>query len=47
MCHRTRCNKCGKWTWAGCGQHVESALAGIPQSQRCHCPREQGDCSIQ
>ena len=35
MCHKTTCRKCGKPTWAGCGNHIEQALAGIPQAQRC------------
>jgi hypothetical protein len=35
MCQRTTCRTCGKATWTGCGQHVETALAGVPQSQRC------------
>lgn len=35
MCSRITCRECGKATWTGCGQHVEQALAGVPQSQRC------------
>jgi len=35
MCRRITCKKCGKPTYAGCGQHVEQVLAGIPKSQRC------------
>lgn len=35
MCSRVTCRKCGKATWAGCGQHIEQALAGVPQSERC------------
>lgn len=27
----------GLATWAGCGRHVEQALAGVPQDQRCKC----------
>ncbi|KAK8805600.1 hypothetical protein WA158_002256 [Blastocystis sp. Blastoise] len=37
MCHQTTCQKCNKPTWSGCGNHVESALGGIPEDQRCHC----------
>ncbi|CAB5018509.1 unannotated protein [freshwater metagenome] len=22
-------------TWSGCGEHIEDALAGIPNEQRC------------
>lgn len=37
MCRRVECRKCGKPTYAGCGQHVEQVLAGVPKSQRCDC----------
>jgi hypothetical protein len=32
MCRKVKCTNCNKWTWAGCGQHIESALAGVPVS---------------
>lgn len=35
MCHQVRCKICSKPTWAGCGNHVEMALAGVPRNQRC------------
>ncbi|CAB4769706.1 unannotated protein [freshwater metagenome] len=35
MCSPVTCNKCGKQTWAGCGEHIEEALAGVPESERC------------
>ena len=35
MCRRVTCTTCGKPTWAGCGQHVDQALAGVPQADRC------------
>lgn len=35
MCRQVTCRTCGKTTWAGCGQHVEQTLAGVPRSQRC------------
>ena len=35
MCRRTTCRTCGLPTWAGCGNHVEQALAGVPRSERC------------
>lgn len=35
MCQAVACTTCGKTTWAGCGQHIEQALQGIPQAQRC------------
>ncbi len=40
MCHRVKCRKCSKPTWAGCGMHVEDALRGVPKAERCQC-REQ------
>lgn len=35
MCYKVKCNNCGKWTWAGCGNHVEQALSNVPQEERC------------
>jgi hypothetical protein len=35
MCRPVTCKKCGKITWAGCGQHVSQVLAGVPAAQRC------------
>ncbi len=35
MCSRVTCEVCGKATWEGCGQHVEEALGGVPDEQRC------------
>lgn len=35
MCRRVTCRTCGKATWAGCGNHIEQALAGVPQRDRC------------
>ena len=35
MCSPITCHVCGKTTWTGCGQHIEQALAGVPQDQRC------------
>jgi hypothetical protein len=37
MCSPATCATCGKATWTGCGNHVEEALAGVPQSKRCTC----------
>ena len=37
MCQRITCSTCGKPTWSGCGQHIEEALAGVPESERCQC----------
>lgn len=35
MCQKVTCRTCGKATWAGCGQHIEQALAGVPRADRC------------
>jgi len=40
MCQQVKCPRCGRPTWAGCGRHVEEALANVPKEQRCSCPRE-------
>ncbi|SMC94944.1 hypothetical protein SAMN05660733_02844 [Lentzea albidocapillata] len=37
MCRRVTCSTCGKATYAGCGQHVEQVLGGLPTAQRCQC----------
>ncbi len=37
MCARVTCHHCKKPTWAGCGGHIEEALAGVPEADRCHC----------
>jgi len=35
MCRPVTCKKCGKTTWAGCGQHVDQVMAGVPRADRC------------
>jgi hypothetical protein len=37
MCSPAVCNRCGKITWTGCGQHVGQALANVPPENRCTC----------
>ena len=37
MCSRVTCSRCKKYTWSGCGQHVNQVMAGIPKSQQCTC----------
>ncbi len=37
MCQQVTCSRCGRPTWTGCGQHIETALAGVPEADRCHC----------
>jgi hypothetical protein len=40
MCSPVRCDKCGKATWAGCGQHIEEALSSFSEDQRCKCDND-------
>ncbi len=44
MCRPANCSVCGKTTWAGCGQHVDQVMAGVPQPERCpgHADEPQG-----
>jgi hypothetical protein len=43
MCRAVQCRKCGLMSWAGCGQHVNQVLAGVPKAQRCQGhPKEAG-----
>lgn len=39
MCRPVACTSCGKTTWAGCGQHVDSVKASVPAGQWCTCDR--------
>ncbi|ORY44828.1 hypothetical protein BCR33DRAFT_716779 [Rhizoclosmatium globosum] len=39
MCSPVPCRQCGKTTWAGCGLHIEAALYGVKEEDRCKCPR--------
>ena len=35
MCRAVPCRTCGKTTWAGCGQHVDSVRRSVPAAQWC------------
>ena len=35
MCRAVTCKTCGKTTWAGCGQHVDQVMAGVPRRDQC------------
>ena len=35
MCRAVRCEYCGKATWAGCGRHLDAAMAGVKPEDRC------------
>jgi hypothetical protein len=37
MCQRITCKDCGKPSFKGCGQHVESVLGDVPPADRCQC----------
>ncbi len=37
MCSPALCETCNKVTWAGCGEHIEQALEGVPEEQLCKC----------
>jgi hypothetical protein len=39
MCSKVVRASCQKPTWEGCGEHVEEALAGVSDSELCHCAR--------
>lgn len=43
MCVRVKCFKCNKYSWSGCGRHIEYVLHDVPKDQICSCPREQED----
>ncbi len=47
MCRPVTCKKCGKTTWAGCGQHVAQVKASVPAGQWCsgHPKSESGSDS--
>ncbi|OBZ66314.1 hypothetical protein A0H81_13778 [Grifola frondosa] len=38
-CYLVKCDKCGKTTWKGCGQHVESVMKDVKEEEKCTCPR--------
>ena len=49
MCAQVKCPQCGKPTWAGCGRHIEQALAHVPPAERCRCreqPAENGGAAV-
>ncbi len=37
MCRPAQCSKCGRTTWAGCGQHVDQVRRSVPAGQWCTC----------
>jgi hypothetical protein len=41
MCRTVTCRRCGKTTWAGCGQHVNEVMRTVPPDQRCPGHRDE------
>ncbi|KAM7506949.1 hypothetical protein LguiA_017402 [Lonicera macranthoides] len=37
MCYRVDCNKCGKYSWGGCGKHLTTLSASIEKGKHCLC----------
>ncbi|KAI8341593.1 hypothetical protein EDC96DRAFT_522552 [Choanephora cucurbitarum] len=37
MCRKVTCPDCKKFTWAGCGLHIDQALAGLKDEEICKC----------
>ncbi|KAH8806900.1 hypothetical protein DL96DRAFT_1630087 [Flagelloscypha sp. PMI_526] len=45
MCYKIECTICKKATWAGCGRHIEQALADVSKEDRCqgHAPTKEAE----
>ena len=43
MCRKVKCTGCGLATWQGCGLHIDSALNGVAECDRC-CGWQTGVC---
>ncbi len=43
MCRPATCRTCGKTTWAGCGQHVDQVMCGVPARDRLPRPRRRAE----
>ena len=39
MCSPTRCARCGRTTWTGCGMHIDAVMANVDPTKRCTCNR--------
>ncbi|BGP33539.1 hypothetical protein JCM10296v2_005343 [Rhodotorula toruloides] len=39
MCKPAYCanENCHKKTWWGCGNHIDSVMSSVPESEKCHC----------
>ncbi len=40
MCRKVVCLKCEKFTWEGCGKHIEEVKILVSPDQWCECNRE-------
>ncbi|KAI0367826.1 hypothetical protein BV20DRAFT_949455 [Pilatotrama ljubarskyi] len=38
-CYLVKCDKCGKTSWKGCGQHVDAVMKPVKEDDKCTCPR--------
>lgn len=45
MCRKITCATCSKATWAGCGQHIDAALSGVPLADRCALYKTKSGCA--
>ena len=43
MCRATKCKICNKTTWAGCGNHIDSVMRNVAESDKCKCQRDQSN----
>ena len=43
MCRAATCRVCGKTTWAGCGQHIQSVESTVPAGQWCNGKHTQAE----
>jgi hypothetical protein len=37
MYSKATCDACKKATWSGSGEHIEEALEGVAEADRCSC----------
>ena len=44
MCRKVACANCKKSSWAGCGQHIDAALSGVAEADRCPNWKKGGAC---
>nr|WP_081503490.1 hypothetical protein [Salinibacterium sp. PAMC 21357] len=43
MCRAVTCRVCGKTTWAGCGDHIQSIKRSVPASNWCNGKHTQSE----